>query len=117
MRARRGSLESKHENGRLYVWLDDDETSVKGAAERELIEELREQVSFLRAQLIEEREENRRKDHLLAAALERIPQIEPPQNASPDERESPPSASDAPDNDDVPPEQERRSWWQRWFGS
>ncbi len=94
MRARRGSLESVHENGRLYVWLDNDETSVNVAAERvrervqniaerELIEDLREQVSFLRAQLQEEREENRRKDHLLAAALERIPpQLEPPQETA-----------------------------------
>ncbi len=60
MRARRGSLESEHENGRLYVWLDNNETSVNGAservrervqnvAERELIDDLREQVSFLRA--------------------------------------------------------------------
>src|SRR5215208_4694685 len=84
MRARRGSLEAVHENGRLYVWLDNSETGVNGAAdrgrervqnvaERELIDDLREQVSFLRAQLQEERDENRRKDHLLAAALERIP--------------------------------------------
>ena len=91
MRARRGSLESVHESGRLYVWLDNNETGVKGSAERvrervqnvaerELVEDLRDQVSFLRAQLQEERDENRRKDHLLAAALERIPpQLEPPQ--------------------------------------
>ena len=110
MRARRGSLESVHENGRLYVWLDNSETGVNGAAdrgrervqnvaERELIDDLREQVSFLRAQLQEERDENRRKDHLLAAALERIPpQLEPPQEKAqgkPSEpRETPETASD-----------------------
>jgi len=107
MRARRGSLESAHENGRLYVWLDNNETGVNGAtervrervqnvAERELIDDLREQVSFLRAQLQEERDENRRKDHLLAAALERMPpQLEPPRRSKPKEsrqsRENPPN--------------------------
>jgi hypothetical protein len=136
MRARRGSLESEHENGRLYVWLDSNETGVNGAAERvrervqnvaerELIDDLREQVSFLRAQLQEERDENRRKDHLLAAALERIPpQIEPPQEQA-QRRPSEPRESSQPVSEDpylthVPPapEQpvERPSWWKRFFG-
>ena len=119
MRARRGSLESEHDNGRLYVWLDNNETGVNGGAERvrervqniaerELIDDLREQVSFLRAQLQEERDENRRKDHLLAAALERIPpQIEPPQEQAqgrPSEpRESSQSASEDPYLTHAPP--------------
>lgn len=128
MRARRGSLESVHENGRLYVWLDNDETGVNGAAERvrervqniverELIEDLREQVSFLRAQLQEEREENRRKDHLLAAALERIPAIEAPPEAT----GAPETVSEGEGRGDVPPEPphsvEMPSWWRRWFGT
>lgn len=138
MRARRNSLESVHENGRLYVWLDKDETVVNGAAERvrervqniverELIEDLREQVSFLRAQLQEEREENRRKDHLLAAALERIPpQLEPPQESAqgkPSEPSgAPETASEEPGRGDVRPEQQepserpKRSWWREFFG-
>src|SRR5215213_7630479 len=29
MRARRGKLASEHENGRLYVWVDDDEIDTK----------------------------------------------------------------------------------------
>jgi predicted transcriptional regulator len=139
MRARRGSLESVHEDGRLYVWLDNDVTGVKGAAERvrervqnvaerELVEDLRDQVSFLRAQLQEERDENRRKDHLLAAALERIPpQLEPPQEQAqgkPSEpRESSQPASQEFHGTHAPPtperpftEEERPSWWRRFFG-
>jgi hypothetical protein len=135
MRARRGSLESAHENGRLYVWLDNDETCVNGAservrervqnvAERELIDDLREQVSFLRAQLQEERDENRRKDHLLAAALERIPpQLEPPQE-KPQGRPSEPRESSETTTEEfrgthAPPiperPAERRSWLHRFF--
>ena len=128
MRARRGSLESEHENGRLYVWVNgdetDDETGVGNPASRELIEELRGQVTFLRDQLEQEREENRRKDHLLAAALERIPAIEAPQDASSEPRESPVTASeegaggrrrrgDAPEREYGPMS---RPWWRRWFG-
>ena len=130
MRARRGSLVSVHENGRLYVWLDNDETGVNGAAERvrervqniverDLIEDLREQVSFLRAQLQEEREENRRKDHLLAAALERIPAIEAPPEATGGSETS----AEEPYSTHVPPEGQgqqgpprRRSWWREFFG-
>ena len=135
MRARRGSLESAHENGRLYVWLDNNETGVNGAAERvrarvqnvaerELIDDLRDQVSFLRAQLQEERDENRRKDHLLAAALERIPpQLEPPQEQTkgkPSEpRESSQPASEDSHLTHPPPVPEhpveRRSWLHRFF--
>ena len=144
MRARRGSLESAHENGRLYVWLDNNETGVNGAAERvrervqngaerELIDDLREQVSFLRAQIQEERDENRRKDHLLAAALERIPpQLEPPQEQAQGKPSEPrdssqpasedPHLTHAPSAPDPAPEtpvsdaQHKRSWWRAFFG-
>ncbi len=33
MRARRGTLDSTHENGRLYVWLDTDKASVHSQGE------------------------------------------------------------------------------------
>jgi hypothetical protein len=136
MRARRGSLQSAHENGRLYVWLDNNETGVNGAAERvrervqnvaerELVEDLRDQVSFLRAQLQEERDENRRKDHLLAAALERIPpQLEPPQEntqGKPSEPREGPLGHEGETYGTSRQEaeeslQRRSSWWRRFFG-
>jgi hypothetical protein len=60
-------------------------------------------------------EEARRKDHLLAAALERIPAIEAP--AEP--REARDTASESADKGDVPPEPQepvqRRSWLSRFF--
>lgn len=132
MRARRGSLESEHENGRLYVWLDTDETTVRdaterirehvqNATERELIEDLREQVGFLRTQLEQEREANRENRRLLAAALERIPpQLEAPQDVPSDQRESTVTASEEQSKGTIPPDQGdaeiRGSWWQRLFG-
>ncbi len=74
----------------------------------ELVEELRNRVRYLE-------EESRRKDHLLAAALERIPAIEAP----PDEPQAPETPAEPRSGTDTPaPENEpqRRSWWRRFFG-
>ncbi len=88
-------------------------------AKDETIEELRARVRRLEQDLDARTEELRRRDHLLAAALERIPAIEPPET-----RESPESAAegtertdDIPDRDETSQEGgERRSWWRRWLG-
>src|SRR5215203_386747 len=86
-RISRGTLRSVREEGRVFVLLaDDDPQTTTGlqSANDALISELRDQIKYLR-------EENQRKDHLLAAALERIPpQLEAPTEEAPsDERESP----------------------------
>ncbi len=85
-------------------------------AKDETIAELRDRVSQLTNILTTRDEELRRKDHLLAAALERIPALEAPQDApgatetatvAPDSAEPPPAAEDAQEGS------ERRSWWRR----
>jgi hypothetical protein len=87
----------------------------------ELVESLQDQISYLRDQLEAEREAGRRKDHLLAAALERIPAIEPP----PEPREAPETVTGeptkgAPKEQPYTQEEEgeggERSWWRRFFG-
>jgi hypothetical protein len=81
-RIQRGTLRSIHERGRVWVVLDPDETrsnTDRSIDQTELVHELRARVAFLEGQLKIRTEENRRKDHLLAAALERIPALEPPQ--------------------------------------
>jgi len=102
MRSRRGTLDSEHEDGRLYVWVNVDESTDETDVREELVEELRDRIRYLE-------EESRRKDHLLAAALERIPAIEPP--------ESPETASAGSEGVETPLQQERRSWWRRMFRS
>jgi excisionase family DNA binding protein len=77
-------------------------------AKDETIEELRSRVRYLE-------EESRRKDHLLAAALERIPAIEAPSDtaeprSSTEEQQEPTSQAQA------SPQEEQRSWWRRMFG-
>ena len=98
--------------GRVYVLLPTEQTTDQAADQSELVEELRRQNEYLR-------EENRRKDHLLAAALERIPpQIEAPQEA----REAPQTVGDGPERAEPRPatvesqEPVRRPWWRRVFG-
>ena len=135
-RAERGKLASvKEEDGTRYVLLDSDQTKTGPSPvndQTELIEVLQGQIEFLREELAarnvelrhreeEYREEARRKDHLLAAALERIPELPPP--ASQGAPDAPENGSDLrpgvdPLGDDAGPEAgvSRRSWWRRLFG-
>jgi chromosome segregation ATPase len=87
------------------------------AAKDETIEELRGRVRRLEHEVDTRNEEIRRRDHLLAAALERIPAIEAPQEA-PEAAETPSGASP---NTQASPEPETpteaaRPWWRRVFG-
>ncbi len=88
-------------------------------AKDETIEELRARVRRLEKDLDSRSEELRRRDHLLAAALERIPAIEPPQ--TPEAPESPSEEPDKVDTLDRPEgsqegAERRSSWWRRFFG-
>jgi hypothetical protein len=70
MRARRGSLDSEHEDGRLYVWVDVDETPDETDVRDALIGELKDRIRYLE-------EESRRKDAILMTMAQRIPELEP----------------------------------------
>jgi len=81
--------------------------------------DLKDQVENLQRELEVRNDELRRKDHLLAAALERIPAIEPPDTPS-EPRESSVKGSEEQHSTHAPPDQEkpsqRRSWWRAFFG-
>jgi hypothetical protein len=135
MRARRGTLDSEHENGRLYVWLDTDSSNVHPQVQieallqekNERIEELREQVRHFREILNDERDARRRADTIIAqltqanaALAARMPEIEAPEEP-PETR--PPTAGAGLSAREEPhpattesPEAEPRSWWRRMFG-
>jgi hypothetical protein len=120
-RIQRGTLKSIHERGRVWVVLDTDETrsnTDRMTDQTELVHELRSRVAFLEGQLKIRTEENRRKDHLLAAALERIPQLEPPSESpeSPTEAAEPRPSSTGPSEASEAGPAEPRSWWRRMFG-
>ncbi len=118
-RISRGSLDTVREEGRVYVILPDQPITDKTSDLSPLVEALQDEVRYLREELARRdaayREESRRKDHLLAAALERIP---PQLEAAQEPPESPESASEEPAREEEQAgAQEPISppWWRRWL--
>ena len=101
-RIHRGTLEHERDKqGRVYVYISPDDTEdddVNYGVNDALVEELKARIAFLGSELEGCKEENRRKDHLLAAALERIPAIEAPQETPSEARDAPMSVTDEPDS-------------------
>ena len=124
-RVQRGTIEhEKDAAGRVRILLDspdnastlrDERPDTTGqasalvAAKDETIEELRDRVRRLERELDTRNEEIRRRDHLLASALERMPALE----ASREARESP---TPQPERGAAEEPTERRPWWRGWFG-
>ncbi len=140
-RIERNTLRSVRENGTRYVLLEpvttghdtdttghvndttaDMSTSSTALidAKDETIAELRDRVAQLSKIVTTRDEELRRKDHLLAAALERIPALEAPQDepgASEPPTVAPDRADPHPATEEAQEGSERRSsWWRRMFG-
>jgi hypothetical protein len=124
-RVERGTLRSdKGPDGRRYVYLDSVADSVadtgadaSATPERDaLISEMHAHNETLREQLEAERQAHAEARRLLAAALERIPALEPPPEApeSPDTPSEPAPGSRTPPEPQTAPERVR--WWRRMFG-
>ena len=135
-RVKRGTLPTERdEDGNVFVLLDADSTpggtrSDSGgthggtgggtADSTALIAAKDETIQALKEQLAAWQEESRRKDHIIAALTERIPELEPASEAP----ESPSSASEEPYSTHAPPmpetpapdAQHKRSWWRAFFG-
>lgn len=132
-RIQRGTLhKEKSSDGTVYVRLDADQTRSYGdrtgdvtdgqsSDQSQLVGSLEEQISFLRAELVTRNEELRRKDHIIAALTERIPELPAPVSSQ-ESSEAPETASEWPGRGDVPSgqpepsEPPKRSWWRRFFG-
>ena len=134
-RAKRGTLDSETgDDGLLYVWVDEQvdaaadrvDDRVDGNGQRvdgrvdesfraALIEHMSSEIEHLREQLALEREANRENRRLLAAALERIPELEAPRETSRSART--PSVDTG--KGEVPSEEKprptQRSWLHRFF--
>ena len=126
MRARRGSLLSeKDPDGRVYVWVDSDESETKPRLNGEstvLIAAKDETIRVLHEQLEAEREAHREARRIIAGLVQRIPELEAPQeplggpeNAGevPERSEPRSAAGGAPEGAERP---RRRSWWREFFG-
>ncbi|MCA1716948.1 MAG: hypothetical protein LC781_08910 [Actinobacteria bacterium] len=75
------------------------------------------EIRFLREELVTRNEELRRKDHIIAALTERIPELEAPRESSTEPPERPETASPEMEGVETPLAQEKPvSWWRRLFG-
>ncbi len=133
MRARRGTLRSeKGDDGRVYVWVDPDQggdkshdkSSVEVQAYEELVEDLRGQVGYLRAELREERqrhaEADRENRRIVAGLISRVPELEAlrdPMTATDvhDGVEVHDAGADAHKPPQTAQEGQRSPWWRRIF--
>jgi hypothetical protein len=134
-RIQRGSLRyDKGKDGRVYVWVDttQDEPDksrdeYRDTTQDDRIEDLREQIAYLRRQLDEEREARRRADVILgqlsqanAEQARTIRAIEAPASEEPSEaaktvEEESERAESHPDAVEAQEGTQRRSWWSRLF--
>ena len=137
-RISRGSLESSRRGGNVLVWLDEGGTEAGREAQvdgESMVEDLREQVHYLRSILNDEREARKRADMIIAqltqanaTLAQRVPELEAPvgEPASSQthrgsaggltrDRERDGAASDVwePHNG---PDVVRAPWYRRWFG-
>lgn len=122
-RVKRGTLtHDKDPDGRVYVYLgsldevtDADRDEVPNPNTDALISQMQARIDSLERSLESEREAGRRKDHLLAAALERR-ELE---SSEPSDWRGRTDAESTGRGDDAPGDQEsgsRGSWWRRLFG-
>jgi hypothetical protein len=118
---RRSIRHEKAEDGRVYVWVDaaQDTTRDTGqttqdayqdTAQDERVEDLREQVGYLRRQLDEEREARRRADTIIAQLARTteeqartIRELEAPSELPSEARESPQTAEEESERAEPPP--------------
>ena len=121
-RIHRGTLTSeKAADGRVYVLLDvdldtDTPRSEYDALKDELIEDLRDRVRRLEGDLDTRTAEILRRDQIIAALTERIPELlapthQPPQQAQ--DGDEPPVRGPAPQERQTATQ--RLSWWRRMF--
>jgi len=79
-------------------------------------------IRYLERQVEEEREARRRADTLLARLMDRMPELEAPQEAAPDEPGSPEAVEEEPERAEPhsatggAQEGVQRPWWRRVFG-
>jgi excisionase family DNA binding protein len=115
-RIERGQLGHERVDGRVYVYLDGDQTESGPNVEVEstaLISEKNARIELLERQLTEANERDRENRRIIAALTQRIPQLEAP--AEP--RESPETVTEQEEADARPQSGERVPWWRRMFGS
>ena len=131
----RGTIPAERgEDGKQYVFLTDEEiheqrmnnptNALPNGFINDYITTLKSEIESLKEDREVWQEEARRKDTIIAQMnqtmgnlINRIPELEAPENTPPDATESRVSRSETGGKGSVPPEPENRSWWRRIFAS
>jgi hypothetical protein len=114
-RIHRGTLKTEREDGTVYVWFDDEHYAEQHANNAtDVVEVLREQNGDLREQIEFLRDELRRKDTIILAMTQRIPELEPAQER-PEDPETP-TEGEGKGEHSPGPEEPRRGFWARLLG-
>ena len=120
-RIHRGTLRTEREDGTVYVWFDAEQHAEQHANDSPgVVEILRERNGDLREQIEFLRDELRRKDTIIMAMTQRIPELEPAQEhaeASETAQERKESAEPRSATGEAQEGAQRRPWWWRMFGS
>jgi hypothetical protein len=112
-RIHRGTLKTEREDGTVYVWVDAEQYAEQHANDSPgVVEVLREQNGDLREQIEFLRDELRRKDTIIMAMTQRIPELEAPQSRE----DAPEKPTEGQERVEQPPEGAERPWWRRMFG-
>jgi predicted ArsR family transcriptional regulator len=126
-RLQRGTLVSdKDDDGRVYVYIDTEEESAgtsngtdNDTGINTLVQSLQDQIGYLRQEAEDWKEEARRKDAIIMTMAQRLPELEPAREASPETRDGHEAASKARGTGEAHPApqepEQRRSWLYRFF--
>jgi len=117
-RIKRETIEhEKGEDGKIYVYVEDNgvESGVGNHVVNDYITSLKSEIESLKHDREVWQEEARRKDTIIMALTNRIPELEASPESPPDAPESPPKDSDTQSRGVIPPDQDRPSWWRRIF--
>ena len=123
-RIKRGTLATIREGGRVFVVLgaaDRPNAQAKTTSvpsEDRLYQEMQARIRYLESQVEEEREARRRADTLLARLMDRLPELEAPQETpgSSERVEEEPERGEPHSATGGAEEGVRRPWWRRVFG-
>jgi len=107
------------EDGKIYVYVEDNgvDSGVGNHVVNDYITSLKSEIESLKRDREVWQEEARRKDTIIMALTNRIPELEATPEAPPDATESVVTDSDTESRGVVSQEGQNRSWWRRIFAS
>jgi predicted DNA-binding protein YlxM (UPF0122 family) len=105
------------DDGKIYVYVEDNgvEQGVVNSVVNDYITSLKSEIESLKADKEVWQEEARRKDTIIMALTNRIPELEASSETPPEPSESSVRDSDTQSRGVIPQEPQNRSWWRRIF--